>query len=536
MNPNGPQTSTVDLTGRDLGDYCVIRRLGRGGMADVYLAKQNSLNRKVALKVLKPDLAKDSTYVERFRREAQAAAGLRQANIVQIYEVGEKEGFYFISQEYEQGRNLKQYMSRHGAVEPVMAINVLRQCAMALQEAGKQSVIHRDIKPENIMLSTNGEVKITDFGLARINNDSSKQALTQVGMTMGTPLYMSPEQVEGTSVDQRSDIYSLGVTAYHMLAGHPPFDGDNALSIALKHVKDDAIALESLRPDVPVELCQVIEQMMNKERDGRPEDAKELLKELRKVKIDFDDDWEMIVEKLTTSDTLSSSNSGTWSQSTLAATRQLQSVMKGNVNSWWKAPKTWLAIIALGLAGLLGGAMYAYQTPPVSILDVGDAPTIPKASSVEEQFNWARDSLSDPNRELYYRKVIEYWPIDSVPEEEEHTTTYNHRLAYASIAEMCLSGDRDSEALGIFDKFIEFDEMAEEFVVAGHAGRAIIYSRMDPAAFSGTEEERKKIIDEAIGNVRPRKIHKRFSTIKSLFEGLLEELDKSADVGTAKQI
>ena len=323
MNPNGPQTSTVDLTGRDLGDYCVIRRLGRGGMADVYLAKQNSLNRKVALKVLKPDLAKDSTYVERFRREAQAAAGLRQANIVQIYEVGEKEGFYFISQEYVQGRNLKQYMSRHGAVEPVMAINVLRQCAMALQEAGKQSVIHRDIKPENIMLSTNGEVKITDFGLARINNDSSKQALTQVGMTMGTPLYMSPEQVEGTSVDQRSDIYSLGVTAYHMLAGHPPFDGDNALSIALKHVKDDAIALESLRPDVPVELCQVIEQMMNKERDGRPEDAKELLKELRKVKIDFDDDWEMIVEKLTTSDTLSSSNSGTWSQSTLAATRQL---------------------------------------------------------------------------------------------------------------------------------------------------------------------------------------------------------------------
>ena len=153
MNFQPPGTPpSFDLTGREIGDYQIFRRLGRGGMADVYLAKQISLDRNVALKVLKAELAKDESYVQRFRQEAQAAARLRQANIVQIYEVGELEGYYYISQEYVQGRNLSQYLSRHGAVEPVMAINVLRQCGLALQESGKHSVIHRDIKPDNIML------------------------------------------------------------------------------------------------------------------------------------------------------------------------------------------------------------------------------------------------------------------------------------------------------------------------------------------------------------------------------------------------
>ena len=193
MNLPSPESPIpFDLTGRRLGDYEIFRRLGRGGMADVYLAKQDSLNRNVALKVLKPELAKDESYIARFRNEAQAAAKLVQSNIVQIYDVGDCEGYYFIVQEYVQGRNLRQYLARHGAVEPVMAINVLRQCTMALREAGDLQVIHRDIKPENIMLSTKGEVKITDFGLARINYQATSKALTQIGITMGTPLYMSP--------------------------------------------------------------------------------------------------------------------------------------------------------------------------------------------------------------------------------------------------------------------------------------------------------------------------------------------------------
>ena len=175
-------------------------------MADVYKKNKKSLiERHVALKVLKPELASDESYVKRFHREAQSAATLVQANIVQIYEVNEVDGLHFIAQEYVRGRNLRQYLDRYGAVEPVMAITVLRQCAMALQKAAEFHVVHRDIKPENIMLSTSGEVKVTDFGLARVNNDSSQQALTQIGITMGTPLYMSPEQVEGGSLDSRSE-------------------------------------------------------------------------------------------------------------------------------------------------------------------------------------------------------------------------------------------------------------------------------------------------------------------------------------------
>ena len=321
-----------------IGDYRVIRRLGRGGMAEVYLAEQISLKRNVALKVLHADLARDQSYIERFRREAQSAAALVQANIVQIYEVGEVDGHHFIAQEYVAGRNLRQYLGRYGAVEPVMAVNVIRQVAMALQKAGEMNVIHRDIKPENIMLSTKGEVKVADFGLARINDEPTKQGLTQVGITMGTPLYMSPEQVEGKRVDPRSDIYSLGVTAYHMLSGEPPFDGSNALAIALQHIKNHAQPLQDVRPDIPEELVDVVNQMMAKDPDARPSSGNALLKELRKIKIDVDENWDHLIEKLADNEMGGAGPSLT--ESKLAVTRQLQSVMKGHVNNWWTRPAT----------------------------------------------------------------------------------------------------------------------------------------------------------------------------------------------------
>ena len=263
---------SIDMTGKTVGDYAIIRRLGRGGMADVYLARQQSLKRNVALKILKPDLAHDASYIARFRREAQSAALLVQANIGQIHAVGEIDGLHFISQEYVVGRNLREYVARFGAVKPVMAINVLRQVALALKKAEEFNVIHRDIKPENIMLSPGGEVKVADFGLARINDDSDKN-LTQIGITMGTPLYMSPEQVEGQGVDVRSDIYSLGVTAYHMLAGKPPYDGETALAIALQHVKNDPEPLALIRPDVPAEMIQLIGRMMARSLADRPQNA-----------------------------------------------------------------------------------------------------------------------------------------------------------------------------------------------------------------------------------------------------------------------
>ncbi len=226
-----------DLSGRTLGDYQLIRQLGAGGMSNVYLAEQLSLRRKVALKVLKRRLSQDASYVRRFHREAQAAAKLVHANIVQIYEVGDRDGYHYIAQEYVPGRNLKQVLDRDGVVKARPAVSIMRRVLAALKKAGEEGITHRDIKPENIMIAPNGDVKVADFGLARIDEEKGVD-LTQIGVTMGTPLYMSPEQVEGRHVDRRSDLYSLGVSCYHMLAGRPPFQGDTPLSIAVQHLKD----------------------------------------------------------------------------------------------------------------------------------------------------------------------------------------------------------------------------------------------------------------------------------------------------------
>ena len=175
------------------------------------------------------------------------------ANIVQIHEVGCVEGVHYIAQEYVQGQNLREYLARDGLPDLQLAVKVMCPVAAALHKAAEQGIVHRDIKPENIMLAKSGEVKVADFGLARRTQEDALN-LTQVGQTMGTPLYMSPEQVEGKPLDPRSDIYSLGVTCYHMLAGSPPFRGETALSVAVQHLKSQPERLENLRPDLPPEL------------------------------------------------------------------------------------------------------------------------------------------------------------------------------------------------------------------------------------------------------------------------------------------
>ena len=258
-----------ELSGQKLGNYQLLRRLGRGGMADVYLAEQLSLRRQVAFKVLKKTLAEDEAYVRRFHHEARAAASLVHANIVQIHEVGCIDGTHFIAQEYVPGQNLKQWLSRHGTADAATAVHVMRQVMAALGRAARHGIIHRDIKPENIMLATTGEVKVADFGLARMVTEGQAVDLTQVGITMGTPLYMSPEQVEGRGVDPRSDLYSFGVTCYEMLAGRPPFEGDSPLSVAVQHLRAEPTRLEALRPDLPEGLCRIVHRLLAKVPDER---------------------------------------------------------------------------------------------------------------------------------------------------------------------------------------------------------------------------------------------------------------------------
>ena len=256
-----------DLSGRRLGDYQLLRRLGRGAMAEVYLAQQSSLGRQVAMKVLRADLARDATYVLRFHNEAKAAAALTHANIVQIHEVGCIDEVHFIAQEYVAGRNLGELVRRSGPLDAPLALKIMRQGAAALHKAAEQGIVHRDIKPENIMLTREGEVKVADFGLARIQGEG--QDLTQVGITMGTPLYMSPEQIEGKSLDSRADIYSFGVTCYHILVGAPPFAGETALAVAVQHLNSSADRLEQIRPDLPEGLCRIVHKMMGKKPEDR---------------------------------------------------------------------------------------------------------------------------------------------------------------------------------------------------------------------------------------------------------------------------
>ncbi len=300
-----------ELCGKTLGDYTVIRRIGGGATSDVFLAKQNSLGRNVALKILKDDLSQDETYVRRFIHEARAAAKLEHPNVVRIYEVGEltddsavkrrwfltKKGrsqskiYRFIAQEYVAGLSLAQYLHRNGPLSIDQTFAAMEQVACALKRASDFKLIHRDVKPENIILDSSGVVHVVDFGLARPSeaNDATwtDVSLTRTGVALGTPLYMSPEQARGQKVDSRSDVYSLGVTAYHMLIGDVPFRGESPLAVVLKHLNEKPRPIRELRPDAPEALARLVERMLAKNPDDRPSSPASLLQELRDAKIEY---------------------------------------------------------------------------------------------------------------------------------------------------------------------------------------------------------------------------------------------------------
>ncbi len=264
---SGGSVPPLDLTGRTLGDYRILRRIGQGGMGQVYLAEQMSLKRNVALKILRAELAGNEASLQRFKVEAEAVAKATHANIVQVYAYGEADGFPYIALEYVEGRNLKEYVARKGPPKLAVALSIIRQTAAGLQRASEAGIVHRDVKPENILLTARrGEAKVADFGLFRACLMADQPLhLTQSGVIMGTPLYMSPEQVEGKPLDSRTDIYSLGVTCYYMLAGKPPFDGATPFEVAMKHARDEPPPLAAVCPDLPEGLCAIVHKMMAKD-------------------------------------------------------------------------------------------------------------------------------------------------------------------------------------------------------------------------------------------------------------------------------
>lgn len=254
-----------------------MRRLGSGAMADVYLAEQESLARQVAVKVLRPETVRQATAVQRFAQEARAAAALVHGHIVQIHEVACIEGVHFLAEEYVAGPTLKAWLTVRGPLDARQAVAVLGQVGSALARAAEQGVVHRDIKPENLLVTPAGDVKVADFGLARVLTGPEGMDLTQEGMTLGTPLYMSPEQGQGRPVDTRSDLYSLGATVYHLMAGRPPFAGSSALAVVMAHVQEPLRPLAEVRPDLPVGLCRIVERLLAKDPDARFQSPRDLL-------------------------------------------------------------------------------------------------------------------------------------------------------------------------------------------------------------------------------------------------------------------
>jgi serine/threonine-protein kinase len=463
--PAGPDP---DLSGRRLGDYQLLRRLGRGGMADVYLAEQLSLRRRVAFKVLKRSLAEDQAYVRRFHNEAQAAASLVHANIVQIHEVGCIEGVHFIAQEYVAGQNLKQWLSRHRTADSKMAVHIIRQVSAALNRAAQQGIIHRDIKPENIMLATTGEVKVADFGLARVATDGQAVNLTQVGVTMGTPLYMSPEQVEGRSVDPRSDLYSLGVTSFEMLAGHPPFTGETPLAVAVQHLRAEPERLELLRPDLVEGLCRIVHRLLAKSPADRYAGAAEVLKDLRALHVEGLEQWPMPVDEWDTPELLA------FSEGRSEATMRLASVMRSSSMAVRRRSlMRWFAAAVVG--GVTFGAAGAWFARPSDLLQVQGL-VIEKKESAFQQY-WYALKL---NNEEAWLAVEKYFPPDD-PTNGRMNRVYSWQ-AKQRLAEFYRGDNQPEKAMRLYDQLAASNEPL--YVAQGMIGKANLHNQQghsDPA-------------------------------------------------------
>jgi eukaryotic-like serine/threonine-protein kinase len=255
------------------GRYRILRRLGSGGMADVYCAEDQQLGRKVALKLLYRRFAEDVQFVERFRREASSAAGLQHPGIVGIFDRGEWDGTYYIAMEYIEGHTLKEVVRDRGPAPAEAATDIAMQILRAVRFAHRRGVVHRDIKPQNVLIDDDGRVKVTDFGIAR----AGASDMTETGSIMGTAQYLSPEQAQGRPVDARSDLYSIGIVLYEMLTGRVPFDAESAVTVALKQVSEEPVPPSRLNPSIPPAVEAVVLRAMEKDPARRFVDADEFI-------------------------------------------------------------------------------------------------------------------------------------------------------------------------------------------------------------------------------------------------------------------
>jgi len=467
----------TDLTGQMLGDFQILRRLGQGGMGQVYLAKQISLNRNVAFKLLKPELAANEVALRRFKAEAEAVARVTHANIVQVYASGDVLGIHYMALEYVEGRNLREFLEKKGPPDLAFGLAIMRQVAAALQRAGELGIIHRDIKPENILLTRKEEVKVADFGLSRVFEGSGGQPLnlTQSGVAMGTPLYMSPEQVEGRPVDPRTDIYSFGVTCYHIFAGHPPFRGTTPFEVALQHVQKEPQPLAEIRPDLPADLCAIIHKMMAKKPEDRFQTGREIVRELARLR-------DALVG-LTTMGSGSGVNQ-------LPAARLADSAVglsNARIALPPRSPWKWIAVVSLLLA-------FAFGLAVGYVFIAAMTPHDPHGNGKAAEDAAAKALLEKKDREEYLRKVVEEHIHLKNPPEVAMGMKYSAELGGMLLKDRARLDDADA-----FFKELAAPGRANSYRFLGKLGKGMVLAFKDEAA------ESNKILVQALDRDKPDK-------------------------------
>ncbi len=428
------------------GDFRVDSLLGLGGMGQVYRGTQLSLNRTVALKILKPELSKSPSYLSRFEVEATAIAKLNHPNIVQIYTLGQHGSLRFIAMEYVEGTNLSVFLQSRGPLDLPTALSIMRQSCQGIGAAGDLGLVHRDLKPENLLLTDKGQVKVADFGLCweRVRGNQRDQAITEEGITLGTPLYMSPEQVRGGEIDHRSDLYSLGVTFYQMMTGNPPFRGPNGVTTALLHLNEEPVAPQVHRPDIPDAIDALILRLLAKDPNERFQSADEVGKALQQIETERQERSELVQGSVGLSSPLSSPLEASEPNTLYRSTNVVETVVSDPPN----LVRTGFQLLgSLVLLGFVGGAILnnvvlfdaierpspAQKTGSIGWLD----PTwesVPKLGSATDQLRYAQLAAPKEDRVPAFLAVSGYY-------------LENRRVAMAShlqlTHELLMSGDSD---------------------------------------------------------------------------------------------
>ena len=371
----------MSLEGKIIGNrYEVLEKIGIGGMATVYKAKDNILKRNVAVKVLRDEFTTDEEFIKRFNTEAQAAASLTHPNIVSIYDVGHEDNLYFIVMELIQGKTLKQIITEDGVLPWKWSINIAIQIASALEIAHKNNIVHRDIKPHNIIITEDGVAKVTDFGIAKAVSNST---ITAFGTTIGSVHYFSPEHARGGYTDAKSDIYSLGVVMYEMMTGRVPFDADTPVSIALKHMQEKPVEPIKLNPSIPYAVNKIIMKAMQKEVALRYSSATEMLKDLNIVLKNPDGNTVMPEQNL--------ENSYTQRIPTIQGGEEMNPKEK-KVNAFFKKHKKAIMIAIIILMVILIPVIGFYSTQ--AILNVGRAKDVKLPNLVGKTIEEAEQELN----------------------------------------------------------------------------------------------------------------------------------------------